>query len=248
MPTFDTLAKYAAEGCLVKPLLADFLTSGEAFRMVIRTAKPLERAPDQWFHASTHPGMSVEQLTAYLVMPPPDKPEDFGYIGRMSVLFGTIMHEVVRQALVRLRVMIPVREGTCLACGYPQPRHCREHGAIHAATRSRGHLDGIVAFTAPDAWSYDSAVVWGFEAKTIKNVILGKAPDMDEMYFKARWPEYWWQVQEYMRLTGLRRYIVLFIGLGNPWELREYHVTADPAAAFEIESKYAAALVRAGLA
>jgi hypothetical protein len=250
MPTFETIAKYAAQGCLVKPLLVEFFTSGEIFKLTIRTAKPQDRAPDDWFHASAHPGLTTNQLVTYLTMAPPEKAEDFGYIGRMSVMFGTIMGEVVRQALIQLQVMVPVREGTCPACGYPQPRHCREHGAIHVPTRSRGHLDGIVCFdfAAAAAGSLLSSQVWGYEGKTIKNVILNKAPDMDEEYFKGRWPHYWWQVQEYMRLTGLGKFIVLFIGLGNPWELREYHVMADPVAAWQIEEKYTAALRRAGMA
>ena len=247
MPTFATIAKYAAQGCLVKPVLVQFLTSREAFRLTIRTAKPLERVPDGWFHPSAHPGLSVSQLHAYLTGPPPPPEEDPDYIARMSVMFGTIYGEVVRQALVQLKIMVPVRQGTCLACGYPQPRHCREHGARDAATRSTGHLDGIVAFSSLNAWSYASEEVWGFELKTIKVFRLLDAPDMDPAYFRERWPDYWWQVQEYMRLTGLARYIVLFVGLGNPWELREYHVPADPVAAYEIETKYAAALRLAGL-
>jgi hypothetical protein len=247
MPTFDKIAKYAAAGCLVKPLLADFFSSGEAFKLTIRTAKPLERVPDGWFHASTHPGLTVNQLHAYLTMPPPERPEDFGYIGRMSVMFGTIMHEVTRQALYKLKLMVPVPMGTCMACGSVQPMGCREHGARDDATRSRGHLDGILRFGGQGAWSYASEDIWGFDLKTIKNAILYKAPDMDEAYFRERWPEYWWQVQEYMRLTGIRQYIVLFMGIGNPWDIREYHVTFDPVAAYEIETKYSAALRRAGI-
>jgi hypothetical protein len=248
MPRFETIAKFAAPGCLVKPLLVDFLTSQEAFRLTIRTGKPLERPPDGWFHPSAHPGMTEDQLLGYLTMPPREKLEDFGYIGRMSVLFGTIWGEVVRQALIQLRLMVPVRDGTCLACGYPQPRHCREHGARSDLTRSTGHLDGILRFGPPDdGWSYLSADIWGFECKTIKNFRLGDAPDMDEAYFRERWPDYWWQVQEYMRLTGLGKYIVLFFGIGNPWDLREYHVYADPVAAYSIERKYLGALRRAGI-
>ncbi len=50
-----------------------------------------------------------------------------------------------------------------------------------------------------------------------------------------------------LRLTGLRKFIVLFQGIGNPWDLREYHVTFDPVAAYEIECKYLNALQHAGL-
>ncbi len=239
MPTFDHVTKYAAAGCLVKPLLVNFFTSGEAFRLKIETAKPLDRVPDGWFHASTHPGLTEGQLVTYLTNPPPDKPEDFGYIGRMSVMLGTIMHEVTRQALVQLKLMVPVVPGICPACGLAQPRLCREHGASDLETRSRGHLDGILHFGPPPPGPpprvFAPENLWGFHLKTIKNVILGKAPDMDEAFFKERWPTYWWQVQEYMRLTGLRKFIVLFQGIGNPWDLREYHVTFDPVAAYEIE-------------
>jgi hypothetical protein len=176
--------------------------------------------------------------------------------------FGTIYHEVIRQALVQLGVVVPVREGVCPACGLSQPISCREHGALDAATHSRGHLDGILCFEPrtpgqlPPGHRTDlgrpghfaTERVWGFEAKTIKKEILYKVPDMDEAFFRERWPDYWWQVQEYMRLTGLRQFIVLFIGLGNPWDLREYHVRYDPMAAMQIEAKYSAALVQAGVA
>jgi hypothetical protein len=146
--------------------------------------------------------------------------------------------------------MVPVREGTCPACGLPQPRQCREHGARNDATRSTGHLDGILRFGPPGHGGdgYTSDEIWGFEGKTIKVFQLLDVPDMDPAYFRERWPHYWWQVQEYMRLTGLGHYIVLFTGLGNPWELREFHVMADPQAAWEIEYKYTTALTRAGLA
>lgn len=246
MPTFDHVAKFAAAGCLLKPLLIQFYTSGEAFKLRIETAKPLDRAPDGWFHASAHPGLTEGQLVAYLDGFAKDQPEDFGYIGRMSVMFGTIMGEVTRQALNHLGLMVPVPLGRCRACGYTQPRECREHGACHEPTRSRGHLDGIIRFGPPRSDWHGTEDVWGYEGKTIKNAILAKAPDMDEEFFKERWPAYWWQVQEYMRLTGLGRFIVLFQGIGNPWDLREYHVQSDPQAAYDVETKYLNALARAG--
>ena len=246
MPTFSKVVGAAAKGCLLKPLLIEFWTSDEAFRLIIETAKPLERPGDGWFHASTHPGMTVNQLVTYLDGLGRGKPEDFGYVGKMSVLFGTIMGEANRRALEQLGLMVPVPRGTCRACGQPQPEICREHGACDADTRSRGHLDGIVRFGPPSPVWRGTEDVWGYEGKTIKNAILYKAPDMDEAFFKERWPTYWWQVQEYMRLTGLRRFIVLFMGIGNPWDLREYHIQADPQAAYEIETRYLQALSRAG--
>lgn len=245
MPTFTkSIAKLVGDGCLVKPLLGDIYTSDETFRMTLRVAKPLERGPDSWFHASTHPGASDAELLAYLRGAGMDSHDDFGYIGRLSVMFGTIMHEVTRAGLVKAGIYVPVPRGTCPACGLEQPRVCREHGASHPETRSRGHLDAILNLNpvrnmgSPGFCSLASEHIWGFDFKTIKPMVLVKAPDMDLGFFRAKWPKYWWQAQEYMRLTGLARYIVLFMAMGNPWDMREYHIFADPAAAMEIEAKY----------
>jgi hypothetical protein len=260
MPSFRTVARYASDGCLLKPLLTQFFTSPDAFRMTIRTAKPLDRAPDDWFHASTHPGLSEAELVTYLRGETPSRPDDFGYVGRMSVMFGTIMHEVTRQALGKLKLMVPVDRGWCAACGLKQPTTCREHGLCQKLTRSRGHMDGILDFSGTlrnlrafrDVVTGEFVVevpqdIYGFDLKTIKPMILSKAPDMDLEFFRGKWPHYWWQMQEYMRLSGLRSFIVLFIALGNPWDVREYHIPFDSTAAFEIESKYTAALKTAGL-
>lgn len=258
MPNFATIARYAADGCLVKPLLTEFFTSPAAFRMTLRTAKPIDRAPDGWFHASTHPVMSEAELIDYLLGRIPSRPDDFGYIGRMSVMFGTIMHEAVRQALIQLKLSVPVPDGICPACGLRQPSRCREHGLCHQLTRSRGHMDGILDFSggSRDLKAFRDAAtgeftaevpqdIHGFDLKTIKPMILSKAPDMNLDFFRQKWPYYWWQVQEYMRLSGLRRFIVLFLALGNPWDVREYHIPFDPGSAFMIESKYRNALAQA---
>jgi hypothetical protein len=241
MPNFTGItARMVADGCLVKPILGQFLSSNEPFSLNIRTAKPLDRDPDGWFHASTHPGLTDGELLAYLAGRGPGDHDDLGYVGRLSVMFGTIMHEVVRQALVKMKIIIPVPQGTCAACGLEQPRRCREHGASHPETRSRGHLDGILWFGAVNASCrpLTSPYVHGFDFKSIKPMLLIKAPDMDEGFFRERWPKYWWQAQEYMRLTGLVRFIMLFMAMGNPWDMREYHIQADLAAQMEIEAKY----------
>jgi hypothetical protein len=253
MPRFDA-AKFqgAASGCLAKPMLGQFLASDASFDMTLRTAKSVQRKPDGWFHASAHPGLSEDELVAYLTasqQPEPPEPEEMGYVGRLSTMFGTIMHEVSRLAFIKLGIAVPVPRAMCLACGLSQPYNCREHGAVHVATRARCHLDGIHNYGGPPAGdAFDSEYIYGYDLKTIKPMIISKAPDMDEEFFFQRWPHYWWQMQECMRLTGLRQYIVLFMAMGNPWEMREYHVTWSAAASRQIEQKYAAALQRAGMA
>ena len=61
---------------------------------------------------------------------------------------------------------------------------------------------------------------------------------MDLDVFREKWPKYWAQMQECMRMTGLRRYIVFFQGLGNPWEQREFHIPYDAVFAAQTEAKY----------
>lgn len=237
MPNFRSVVRSAADGCLLKPLLMGYFDSPAAITMTLRTGRTGDRDPDGWFHASAHPGLSEADLTAYLHGHL--AAEDFSYVARMSMLFGSVTHSVVQHALVKLKIMVPVPRGTCPACGLPRPSKCREHAAVHEPTRSRGHLDGILLFPGSEL-----PEPWGFDLKTIKPQLLWKAPDMDLEYFRATWQKHWWQMQEYMRLTGLRRYIVLYMAMGNPWDMREYHVPADPAAARDIERRYLAALAR----
>jgi hypothetical protein len=233
VPTFRNVSEQAAEGCLVKPLLITFFSGDSPFRVKMDLQRSLDRAPDDWFHASTHPAMTTRELWLYLARPESCQREAFGYLGKMSTMFGTIMHEVVRQALIQLKVVVPVPHGFCPACGLPQPRMCKEHGAIDRETRSRGHLDAILSLQG----------IRGFDFKTIYSMGLNKVPDMDLEYFRTKMPaKHYYQAQEYMRLTGLRTFVFLYMSLGNPWEFREFHIPYDPAVCLEIETKYKAVL------
>lgn len=237
MPTrLNTIAKLAADGCLVKPLLLRFFqdTSIE-FSYDLRITRSADRAPDGWFHASGHPLMSDRDL--YLYMTGRWKREEMGYIGTMSTMFGTMTHSVVQAAMDQLGVTVPLPQQDCAACGLPRASqrvrrgskgYCWEHSGVDLETRSRGHLDGILNIEG----------IRGWDLKTIRPLSLSKAPDMDPIYFLRTWPHYFAQAQEYMRITGLRKYIVLFLGLGNPWEMREYHVEFDPVFAYATEQKY----------
>ena len=62
--------------------------------------------------------------------------------------------------------------------------------------------------------------------------------DLDE--YRRRFPEYYAQNQEYMRMSGRRMVIVLFMYMGFPWEMAEIHVPYDPAFAGAIRDKYLA--------
>lgn len=232
MPDFSlaTTARWAAAGCLIKPVLQEFFQRDVQLDLRIRFTRVMDRPYDGWFHSSVHPGQPEYNLWLYLAHPEKVKRERMGYVGAMSTMFGTITGEVLKEALRQAGIAVRVPKGTCAACGLPQPSKCAEHGAADEDTRSRGHLDDIASF--PDKGTY------GIDWKTIHPYGLSKAPDMDPVFFREHWPHYWAQGQDYMRLTGLRRFIFFFLGLGNPWEMREYHIDFDPVFCFEVEAKY----------
>lgn len=234
MPKFETTARYAAAGCLLKPVLHEFFQRDVSLDLHIRFTRVMDRPYDGWFHSSVHPLQPEYNLWLYLAHPGRVKREPLGYVGSMSTMFGTITGELLKEALRQAGIAIRVPEGDCPACGLPQPSKCSEHGAADEATISRGHLDDIADFKGLGTYGID----W----KTIRPYGLKEAPDMDAEFFREKWPHYWAQGQDYMRLTGLRKFIFFFLGLGNPWEMREYHIEYDPVFCFEVEAKYKRAL------
>lgn len=255
MPTFlPAMADSAVAGCLVKPIIAGFMASGE--KLSIRAQRPTERAPDGWFHASSHPGLPAAELAAYLALPPVVSGDPIAYPLAMSFTVGTVIGEVARQILVRQGVAI-IPRGICIVCGLRQPTRCREHAGVDSLRRSRGHLDAVLNFSSASNKSIPGdlslispetlALLWGYDHKTAMTMTLKGIPEMDEEALKAKWPKYWWQAQEYMRLTGLRKYIIVVQGIGTPWTMKEYHIQFDPDAALSIERRYREAMILAGL-
>ena len=238
-----TAATYAADGCLVKPVILTFLQSPQIdFSMHLEASWTRQRAFDGWFHASAHPSLNTEELIAYLQQR--DKPFKPDYVSTMSTIFGTLLHSVSQAAFEQMGISVPLPDGLCVACGLPRPGPrkskpgavCREHGAVDHAHRARGHLDAIGDFGVQG--------VYGIDVKSIKpwgEYGLRDAPDMDLEYFIKRWPKYYGQGQDYMRMTGLRKFIFFFVMMGNPWDMREYHVPYDEVYAFGIEQRYKAA-------
>jgi hypothetical protein len=229
-----TAAKYAAAGCLVKPVLLTFLQNENVdLDIHLNTTWTRQREFDGWFHASAHPSLTTEELIAYLQQR--TKPFEPDYISTMSTIFGSMLHSVVQAALDYMKISVPLPEGLCVACGLPRKGKvsCHEHGAVDHRLRSRGHLDAIGNFGVYG--------VRGIDIKSIKpwgTYGLKDAPDMDLAFFMERWPKYYGQGQDYMRMTGLRQFIFFFITMGNPWEMREYHVPYDEVYAHGIEQRY----------
>lgn len=240
MPVLSTMAEQAAIGCLVKPLFYQWVMDPAVpIDFTFRVQRPAPRQPDGWFHASQHPLATGKELYQWLARPERYQPEQMSYPALMSVMFGSLSHAVVERFLDYMGVAVPLPEGDCPACHRPylqkgrrqtaDYRYCEEHGGAHEPTMSRCHLDSILDFGDGPR---------GFDFKSIYQFGLKGVPDMNAAAFREKWPGYWAQMQECMRLTGLRRYIVFFLTLGNPWETREFHFDFDPDFAAATEKKY----------
>jgi hypothetical protein len=237
-----TAARYAADGCVIKPLVQSFVQNRRIdFDFRLQASWVRERPWDGWFHASAHPGLGEEDLIAYLEQR--EKPRAMTYVGAMSTIFGTLVHVVTQETFSYYKITVPLSAGPCLTCGRGRTGRdaCREHGALDEKTHSRGHMDAIVTVGPGGINIVDIKTIkpWGTYG-------LKDAPDMDPEYFKATWPKYYAQGQDYMRMTGIRNFICFFMAMGNPWEMREYHIPYDPVFAFQIERRYLRALESAG--
>jgi hypothetical protein len=219
------VAAGTAKGLVIKPLLMDYLLAGRyPKRWTVSFSEDSERAPDGWFHPSSAPSMGDRQLYLYMTEPEKWEREPVDYVGRMSMFMGSALGDFLRMALEDMGLTIPPK-GTCVACGLQQPQECREHGVIDQDLGARGHMDGILPKEL-------------FELKSTSGLNLLKVPEMDQVFFAGKWPKYYRQVHDYMRMSGYRKCRVLFFAIGNPWELKEYLIEYDEATGAEIEAGY----------
>lgn len=237
-PSFDPLPNVAAlamQDLVLTPLLKVYLYDAKfppTFN--VRFDNHLEpRKPDGYFHPSTHPLMTERQLFFYLTQPEKWVIPPFEFMGALSVTMGTATHDFIEMCMYDLGILSKPT-GTCVCCGRPHgTKHgvqCREPGASDERLKSRGHMDGVLNIPG---WG-----MGGFEFKTSNMMKLRNINDLDIEAFKAKWPEYYAQVQNYMLITGLRRFIVFFLGMGYPWTTKEFHIPFDPLYCMGLEAKY----------
>lgn len=245
-PNFRRVAEGAHKDLLLKPLVAAKLRKATwpAATIHLPASNPGRDKShvDGWLHPSTHPTMGERQLYYYLTDPEGWEPEDFSMESRISMTMGTMMHEFIQNIMLDADLLIRPA-GTCINCKREHGKRkgqCDEHGVIDEVLRSRGHMDGIV---------HPRIKMAGFEYKTSVMTSLRTVEDLDTEAYRAKWPYYYAQNQEYMRMSGLREFIVLFQGIGTPWDMREFHVPYDPEYVLGIEKKYKSVWdhVRAGV-
>ena len=236
-PVFRKAVQASAKDLIITPFLLAQLGKGEydAFTMQVpaRKQKKFDSSHvDGWFHPSTHPMMTERQLYYYLTEPEKWDPEPFSAEGRMSVTVGTMMHAFVEQMLLDSKALIAPNGETCPACSRAigkRKGQCYEHGVADTELLSRGHMDGVVNPELLNA---------GFEFKSSNPRSLDNLVDNDVETFKKRYPGYYAQVQEYMRMSGLRNFIVLFMATAYPWTTKEFNIEYDIEFALGTEKKY----------
>jgi hypothetical protein len=233
-PAFRRVANAAAKGTVLKPLLHSYLFEArwkEDMTLVLGKADG-PRAPDGWFHPSTHPLWPERMLFYYITQPDLIVPEPLEYMGTMSVTIGTLMHLFIQECLRDQGVLLG--PGQLRAEGIV----CDEKGEpflVDEECGSRGHTDGITSVHLPLFPAYERQ---NFEFKSGNIMKLSKIQDLDLEAFKTTWPHYWAQQQEYLRMSGYQVSVVLMLAMGYPWELREFHIPADERWQIQVRDKY----------
>lgn len=225
---FSNSMRDAKKGLIVKPILHNYLYDAEFPNFTIKFNKGNgNRAPDDWFHPSTHPLWTPRALYSYLAHPQLMIPEKKPYMGTLSVTMGTAMHGFVDMCLKEAN-WLAIPKDDCPVCGDRKKSKCTEWGVLDLEVRERGHGDGV---SLDGDW-------YEFKTSNELSTKIRRAEDLDLEYFKANWPDYYAQVQSYMRMSGHRRAIVLFFILGYPWPMKEFHVPFDRQYSTEIRDKY----------
>lgn len=232
---FSASMRDAQAGLLLKPILHNYLFDAKFPDYSIDFINhEMEREPDGWFHPSTHPLWHPRVLYQYLSQPHLMRIEKKEYMGTLSVTIGTAMHGFVQMCLEDAGVL-PKALQVCTVCDPALPLH--EPGVIDEDAGERGHMDGLLDFSSLSVVSreLESPV---FEFKTSNLMKLAKLHDMDLEHYKKTWPDYYAQNQSYMRMSGRRMVVVLFLGMGYPWDMKEVHVPYDAGFSQQVRQKY----------
>jgi hypothetical protein len=214
-PAFKKMASQVGNGLVLVPILQNYLNDAKyPKKFSIDFANHGgERKPDGYFHPSTHPLVPARKLYYYLTEPDKIDNEPLEFMGALSTTMGTAIHGFVQMCLKDTGVLVD-----------------DEVFVIDHETGSRGSMDGVL--------NLPTLGETGLEFKTSNQMKLQGLHDNDIETFKTKWPVYYAQVQEYMRLSGLRKFVVLFLSMGYPWTMKEVLVPFDQGMASMIETKY----------
>lgn len=232
-PQFRTLLKGAANDEIAVPLLRTALWS-PTFPEFSITVQGFEDRPfDGWFHPSTHPLWPERLLYIYMAEPERMYRPPFDPTSTLAVTAGTFFHTFVQVVLIHEGVL--ERQPEMCACGWNHPERAEVY-LKDPEVKSRGHSDGVL-YTGD-----------GFEFKTMNPAkmygIPKTAPDDPEIldWFRLKCPDYYAQAQEYLRMSGRQRMVVVILSLTYPFEMKEIHVPFDRPYATALRDKFARVL------
>jgi len=202
------------DGLILKPLLEARFMAGDGLpdQFSVHFRNEGQRKPDGWFHPSEHPSWGARKLWLYRRYYEQMVARTFDMQGQMNVTVGNAIHGLLQSILDDMGILVG-----------------EEVALSDEDTHARGSADGILDI---DNFRYL------LEIKTSSKNNLWSCVDLDIAYFRDTWPGYYLQVQEYLRLSGLRKAIVLFFGLGHPWPMVEYHVEANDALHRDLREKF----------
>lgn len=228
---FRRTLSQAKAGLVIKPLLQNYLHGhewGEDFVVHFNAGKQ-DRKPDGWFHPSSHPLMPERMLYWYLAG---DKwlNEPMDYFGVISVTMGTAVHDFIEFCLTDMGIRLNREELIDAGFEVPEDPAKSEPLVSDVVTGARGAMDGVVKL--PDG------SLAAFEFKTTGPMHLRSVNDLDLAWFRDKWPGYYAQLQEYLRLSGLSQAIVIIMGLSYPWDMIEVHMPADEFFQMDLRKKY----------
>lgn len=231
-----------ASGQLVKPTLHNYLFDARFPEFSVTfPAQQMERAPDSWFHPSTHPLLPERVLYQYLAHPETFPVEKKQYMGTLSVTIGKMMHEFVQMCLTDAGIM-PAEMQVCTMCPPPKKgrKGCQEAGFSDEVLGERGHVDGLLDLTPLGPHVPEDKRFPIFEFKTSHDNFgkLSSIEDLDLTTFIKKWPVYYAQQQRYQRMSGRRLSVVLMMETMYPWTMREFHIPFDHALNADIDAKY----------
>jgi hypothetical protein len=207
---------------VLSPLLRSYLFDPNFPAVEFAIPSWVNRPPDGWFHPSTHTTWPERMLQFYLTHPNELVAEPFDPASVMAIVQGNLWHEFIQACLMDMKVLTGV-----------------EVKIEDRKTMARGSMDGVTnAATLPIA---NDEV---FEFKTTNPMRLNKLgkglPNSMEVVdsFKDNFFQYYLQGQEYMRISGYRRWRGLFLGLVYPFPMREVVMDYDEAVGSMLRDRY----------
>lgn len=227
-PTFRRIISGASKGEILVPLIQNALYKPDFKSFTVKVEGFKERSPDGWFHPSVHPLWNEMMLYLYATGYEHMRREPFDPSSTIAVTAGHFFHTFVQTVGVREGFL--QKQPEVCECGLKHPERAEVY-LVDEETKTRGHSDGVT-------FEGDA-----FELKTVGNKVWGipngPADSLEVLaWYRERCPGYYAQSQEYLRMSGRAKMIVVFMHLVYPFPMREIHVPRDEAFMRATAEKY----------